>query len=169
MTNQFCFILTDYVIYARKNRRNMGRKQTPPFAMAPYQHSLSLTNGNFFHNICIMHLLNTQDELVSHKLPIRTTLTTPNKKKTTHAHFRQRGGVYRVWAEHSHLLLVYGESILERSIELNVRAARHWLRLFAQYRWQLHMTIPCLQTDNSPNLNRWKSLKFSEISETLTE
>jgi len=38
------------------------------------------------------------------------------KKKTTHAYFRQRGGVCRVRAEHSHL--VYGESILERSIVL---------------------------------------------------
>jgi len=39
----------------KKNRRNMGRKQTPPppFAMAPYQHTLSLTNGTFYHNICM--------------------------------------------------------------------------------------------------------------------
>jgi len=38
---------------SKKNRRNMGRKQTPPFAKATYQHSLSLTNGIFYHNVCI--------------------------------------------------------------------------------------------------------------------
>ena len=33
-----------------------------------------------------MHLLNTQDESVLHKLPIRTTLTKPNKKKKQQTH-----------------------------------------------------------------------------------
>jgi len=36
-----------------KNKRNMGRKKTPPFAKAPFQRALSVTNGTFHHNICI--------------------------------------------------------------------------------------------------------------------
>ena len=42
--------------FGKKNRRNVGRKQTPPFAKAPCQHSLSVTNGTFYHNICISAL-----------------------------------------------------------------------------------------------------------------
>jgi len=37
----------------KKNWRNVGRKQTSPLAKARYQHSLSVNDGTFYHNICI--------------------------------------------------------------------------------------------------------------------
>ena len=102
----------------KKNRRNnMGRKQTPPFCHGPLSTLTQPNQWNFlpqYMHKCTNYIPRMNQFYINYPYVPLWQHQFFFKKKTTHAHFRQRGGVCRVRAEHSHL--VHGESILERSI-----------------------------------------------------